>query len=133
MRVRRSSKRRTCNVPGCGAHFWPRRRGPHIACEVVIPVPGRMEGAVYRRLHLDGSRTADIAVYDRKTRTWAMGQPLPARPRKAWQEAVRHARAWVADRDGNAGMELPSGNASRLLNVRARRTRTRARVSIDAG
>lgn len=126
------SERRTCTVPGCAVHFWPRRRGPHGAAELIIPTPGNVQGAVYRRLHLDGTRTANIAVYDPKRRTWAMDQPLPTRPRVAWQGAVRRARAWVADRDGSSGMELPSGSPDRALNARVRRTRTRARVSIDA-
>lgn len=119
--------RRTCSVPECGAHFWPRRRGPHLACELIIPTPGVVLGAVYRRLNLDGTRTAHIRVYDPQTQTWSVAQPLPRRPRRAWQGAVRRARVWVADRDG-IGMAVPSGSlAAAVDSPRVRRTRTRAR------
>lgn len=87
-------------------------------------MPGATLGAVYRRLHLDGRRDAYVRVFDGTT--WSERLPLPPRPRKVWQPAVRRARAWVADRDGS-GMALPHGSAEGAANARVRRTRTRER------
>lgn len=82
----------TCDVYGCGAHFYPRRRGDHVRADLIIPVPGRVEAVVYRRLGQDGSRTIDMTVYNAGQWTPA---PLPRRPRKAYAAAVTGARRFL--------------------------------------
>lgn len=83
----------TCSVPNCGAHFYPRRKGPHLFAEVVIPTPGDVQAVVYRALHDDGHREAFVLAYS--AGCWSDRLPLPSKPRKAHAAAVSRARLFV--------------------------------------
>lgn len=83
----------TCDAEGCGAHFYPRRNGPHMRAELVIPSPGEVQGAVYRVWDDNGYRAAYMDVYDGQG--WMYGLPLPSRPRKVLAPAVQRARRFV--------------------------------------
>lgn len=87
------SRKKNCDVKFCDAHYGRRKRGDHIRADLIIPVPGRMEAVVFRRLGQDGSRDADMLLYA-GAGTWTPA-PLPRRPRKAYADAVRRARQFL--------------------------------------
>lgn len=88
------SEKRNCNVDWCMVHKGRRKLGWHAAGQLV-PETGPAQALVLRILHEDGRRTANMAVYDRNTKTWTYEVPLPARPRKAYAAAVSRARRFV--------------------------------------
>jgi len=89
----------TCGRPGCGAHQSPwRTGGPHLFA-TLVPNVGVPSGVVYRREAIDGSRTADVAVYTGDE--WVYGLPLPADPDQQWHQAVTDARAWLDSVNGD--------------------------------
>jgi YD repeat-containing protein len=86
--------RKNCDDEACAIHTGNRKNGRHGAGEVIIPEPGDLQAQVTYRWDDHGNREASFDLWDRATKTWTLGLPLPARPRRAHAAAVQRARRW---------------------------------------